>query len=136
MNTAETIKSAQSAGGRILVLAILFSLAWHIFWLSMVKVVAAPVKAPQAGFSKVSFLGRILTRVGMEVMARQAERSLLERRYSAAFSRAGRPAERMAPPVVKYEGRTGPNRDTDGKIAYMIDAAVSGAKVEPDYGSE
>ena len=137
MKTIETVKSVRISGYRILILAILFSFAWHVFWLSMVKVVSAPVRVSQAKFSKVSFLGSILARVGLGVRSQPAERSLLEKRYIALFGKSERPGLKTDLALGgKYDGDSGSAGNDGGKMAYMIDDAVSKPKVEPDYGSE
>jgi len=136
MSTVETVKSVRFSGYRIFVLAILFSFAWHVFWLSAIKVVAAPLGPSQARFSKVSFLGQILAKVGLEVRAQPAPLSLLEKRYLAASARPGKGSEQtMQVQGAKYEGRDA-SWEADGKMVYLVGEAVSGAKVEPDYVSE
>jgi hypothetical protein len=136
MSTAETVKSERFSGYRILVFAVLFSFAWHVFWLSAIKVVAAPLRPSQTRFSKVSFLGQILAKVGLEVRAQPASLSLLEKRYLAASARPAKGSEpTMQVQGAKYEGRDA-SGGSDGKMVYLVGEAVSGAKVEPDYVSE
>src|SRR3989338_790502 len=63
------------------VLALIFSFAWHIFWLSAVAVVVNPKETGPAKFSKISFLGPILGKGAISVRIEPRERSLLEKRY-------------------------------------------------------
>jgi hypothetical protein len=138
MNAIETIKSERFSGYRILILAIFFSLAWHLFWLSAIKVVApSPAPGSQARFSKVSFLGQILAKVNMEVRSQAVERSLLERRYNVIAAKLDQRSAQASPSMgQKPEATSDTNRDTDGAMSYLIKEAVSGAKAEPDYGAE
>jgi hypothetical protein len=137
MSTADTLKGARSSGYRILALAILFSLFWHLFWLSAIKVVAAPVKTLQVRPSKVLFLGPILAKVGLEVRAQPASISFLERRYLAAASRSGRAVEAgLQARGEKYRQGPGAPSGSDDGMVRLVGEAVSGAKVEPDYPSE
>jgi hypothetical protein len=137
MSGAATVKRERAAGYRILAFAVLFSLAWHLFWLAMVKVVApAPAPASQASFSKVAFLGRIFAKAGMEVRSQPAERSFLEKRYNELAARiaptSGAPYVSMDAAATEPAGR----RPQDDAIIYLINEALGETKAEPDYGSE
>ena len=139
MNAFEATKSERFSGYRILVLAVVFSFAWHIFWLSMIKVIApTPTRSSQVRFSRVSFLGQIFAKVGMEVRAQPAERSLLEKRYNAFAGRIDQRSAKATPAalVAKPELDNGVNKDADSALLHLIGEAVSGAKAEPDYDSE
>jgi hypothetical protein len=137
MSTMETIKNERFLGYRILALAIGFSFAWHVFWLLTIKVVApSPAHSSEVRFSKVSFLGQIFSKVGMEVRSQPAERSLLERRYNAFAADLDRRSGRtLVSTGQKPEEGKDSNPDTDRTMVYLINEAVSGPKAEPDHGS-
>ena len=125
-------------GYHILILTIAVSSALHIFWLSVIKVVVMPSKAEPIKFSKVSFLGPILERGGMEVRVQPKSLSYLEKRYLAGIdSISDRERKRAKPSHARYAGL---DRDFDllnnEKLAYLIDEAVSGLKSEPVYNLE
>jgi len=66
---------------RILISAVIFSVAWHIFWLSAVNVVSRPRSAKSVKFSSVSFLGPILERGTLNVSVAPHELSTEEKEY-------------------------------------------------------
>jgi hypothetical protein len=136
MNAIELIKSERFSGYRILVLAIFFSLIWHVFWLSAIKVVApTPALGAQVHFSKVSFLGQIFAKVNMDVRSQSAERSFLERRYNALAAKLDRHSGQASPSMSKKpEEASDIGRDADSVMPYLVKEAVGSAKVEPDYG--
>jgi len=138
MNFIKMVKRNDPSGRRILVIALAISLAWHIFWLSAVQIVASPIPKSSVKFSKVAFLGPILARVSMELRASPASRSPLERRYRSAmgeaFCREAAGALHGASDL-KYASRTALDR-TDRKLLSVIDDAVAGRKLEPDYPVE
>jgi hypothetical protein len=128
------IKNNGLSGYRILVIAIFISLGWHLFWLSAVKIVSAPARTEPVKFSKVSFLGPILTKVGVDFRVQPASRSFLEKRFASGVSdtriNAAVPAGQPA-----FEGGA-PDSSSDRKMSSLIDEAVSGTKLVPDFGSD
>jgi hypothetical protein len=139
MNAFEAAKSERFSGYKILVLAVAFSFIWHIFWLSMIKVVGpAPTRSSQVRLSRVSFLGQIFAKVSLEVRAQPAGRSLLEKRYNTFAGRIGQRSAQgsAAAMTVKPEPDDGVNKDADSALSHLISEAVSGAKAEPGYDSE
>lgn len=130
------IKKRDLSGYRILIIAIAVSLAWHLFWLSAVKIVSSPAPKSSVKFSKIAFLGPILGGASMEVRASPASRGLLERRYrniagktfyeEDAFTKA---------PGSRYESRKPPDQAYQ-ELLSAIDDAVAGKKLEPDYPVE
>jgi len=66
---------------KILIFAILFSVIWHLFWLSTLTVVVVPKDTKPLKFSGVSFLGPILEGSMLNVRVDVRERSALEKRY-------------------------------------------------------
>ena len=66
---------------RVLLLAIIFSVVWHLFWISSLTVVAAPHDARPPKFSDISFLGPILGQSVFGLSATTHERSIPEKRY-------------------------------------------------------
>jgi len=125
--------SKNGTGYRIFILAMLASLAWHIFWLSVITITAPTQKAP-IKFSKVSFLGPILGRGSMEFRVQPKERSFLEKRY----------LDKIELSHIKFRSqakadsdRYEPNKEFDllhkDKLTDFIDEAVGGPKLEPAY---
>ena len=118
---------------RIIVIAIAASLGLHLFWIAIVRVVAPTVKKP-VRFSRVSFLGPVLSRGFTEVRIRSRERTLLETRHLERLERAADPT---SSPALKRPAPAG-----SGSVAFkkrltsLIDTAVSGAKLEPNPGSQ
>ena len=130
------VKKNDLSGYRILIIAIAVSLLWHIFWLSAVKIVSSPMPRSPVKFSKVSFLGPILTGVGMEVRASPVSRSMLERRYRKMAGEVFYDEYISGwVPDSKYDGK-GPAGGRDQKLSYIIDQAALGEKLEPDYAAE
>jgi len=66
---------------RILLSALIFSVVWHLFWMSALTVVVAPKDAKPPKFSNISFLGPILGASILEVSSATHERSTFEKRY-------------------------------------------------------
>jgi hypothetical protein len=131
------VKKPDLSGYFILALAITVSLAWHIFWLSAVKIVSSTGASQPVRFSKVSFLGPILSAVGTEVSAQPAELSYLEKRFisyvgdpSSYAGITGQIPEARGPCPAASAGTV------DDRMAYYIDKAVSGDKAEPDLKVE
>lgn len=114
---------------KIFAIAIGISLAWHLLWMSAIHVVASPVPSRAAMFGKVSFLGPAASRIGMELKLSPRERSFLEKRYLTRL-------EELYDTSPLPEGSKYAIPDTglmaeDG-ITVLIDAAVTGPKLEPD----
>jgi hypothetical protein len=119
---------------RILMTAIGLSFVLHLFWLSAVSVVVAPQDSRPVKFSRVSFLGPFLTKTATEVRIAPRPRSFLEERYNALagdLPDAEAAGSRNAP--VSYENAAGPFSKPAKKIVSMIDAAISGKKLEPAF---
>lgn len=66
---------------KILIFAILFSAAWHLFWMSALTVEIVPKDTRPPKFSSVSFLGPILEQSVLGVNSAVYERSDIEKRY-------------------------------------------------------
>lgn len=112
---------------RILIFAVLVSLAWHVLWLSTIKIVAPTVREP-VKFSKVAFLGPILDRGVMEVRVGQRERSFLENRYLSLMQSVSELKNHVQ--GGKFT-ETRSSRSLNEKLIYLIDEAASGPKIEP-----
>ena len=128
--------SKNGSGYRIFVLAMLASLMWHLFWLSVITITAPSQKAP-IKFSKVSFLGPILGRGSMELRVQPKERSFLEKRYLNEIEISHLQFKSQTKNRSdKYE----PAKEFDllhkDKLTDFIDEAVGGAKLEPAYNIE
>lgn len=122
---------------RIFVSALLLSAAWHIFWLSSVKVIVMPEKSGVAKFSKVSFLGTILEKGVLEVRVGAGQRSFLEKRYLDMVERYALaiegPGRRKA--MSPARGKDFYNL-SDNRLSGFIRNAINDSKLEPPYGME
>jgi hypothetical protein len=133
-------KAPRAAGHRygILALAIAASLAWHLFWISAVKVVPAKAGPAQAKYSKVSFLGQIFSKAGLGVREEGVTLSPAEKRYNAlsaaSAARAVIDDSLSGDPAAGREADVPAMADAAGKMRYMTEDAVSGPKIEPDRG--
>ena len=124
-------------GWRIFALAILASVIWHLFWLSTITIVSNPANTRSVKFSKVSFLGPLLGKGGMELQAQPKERSFLEMRYLGQSRRLAQiPGQAIATAADKYEGGNDAYHLRDEKMTALIDDALSGEKLEPSYEEE
>lgn len=117
---------------RIFNLAIMISIAWHIFWISMVNVVVTSEETNPIKFSKVSFLGPILERGVLELKIRPRERSFLEKRYLLVISKLdeGETAQHAYQTNwnIKIDGL---KKKNDTKLTHFIEEALGGLKIEP-----
>jgi len=114
---------------KVLIAAIGISLGWHLFWISAVKVVASPVPARAVKFGKVSFLGPMASRSGMEFKLSPKHRSFLEKRYLSRLDTVVKgQAISLDSGYVGYE----PEVQAESGITGFIADAVAGSKVEPD----
>ena len=121
-------------GWRIFALAILASLAWHLFWLSTIVIVAKPVNSGSVTFSKVSFLGPLLGKGSMELQARPKESSFLEMRYLGAAGRLSQePGQAIKIDAYRYESGNDAYHLRDERMITSIDDALIGEKPEPSY---
>ena len=128
------IKRIELSEYKVLAVAIVISLAWHLFWLSAVKVVVKPGKAKTVKFSKVAFLGPLLTRGVMAVTAEPKARSLLEKRYLSGVAKFSAANEPKAGDQYSRLDDTGPGRSSaDAKMITLIDQMLGTIKLEPSY---
>ena len=114
---------------KILIMAIGISLGWHLFWISAIKVVASPVPSKIIKFGKVSFLGPMASRSGMEFKLSPRQRSFLEKRYLSRLDAVA--PEWVSPADSKYAGYE-PESQAENGITGFIENAVAGSKAEPD----
>jgi len=123
----------QSTEYRVLILAILFSAVWHLFWLSAFTVVIVPKTAKPVKFSGVSFLGPILDRGALSVSVAPRQRSPLEERYLTEIEKpplitmGGCAQDRF---VEAGLGESDLNTSNAGFIGLAI-AAIDTDKMEP-----
>ena len=112
----------------IFILAVLASLIWHAFWLSAVKIVA-PGRNTSVRFSKIAFLGPILTKGAVEVRMAARPDSFLEKRYFETALRS-----------YSVSGITGADRLPACEASYskfhMVTSAESAALVDEAFGSK
>ena len=114
---------------KILIAAIGISLGWHLFWISAINVVASPIPSKIIKFGKVSFLGPMASRSGMEFKISPKQKSFLEKRYLSrldAVARGG--ATSLEPGYIDYE----PESRAENGITGFIANAVAGSKAEPN----
>lgn len=114
---------------RVFIYALILSAAWHIFWISMTKIIVVSKNTPPR-FSRVSFLGPILARGALEVRIKPPEHSFLEERYLADIkdiagrNSFARDSEAGMENITDY----GLN---DREITPLIEKAIAGSKIEP-----
>jgi hypothetical protein len=113
---------------KILMAAIGISLGWHLFWISAINVVASPIPAKVIKFGKVSFLGPMASRSGMEFKLSPRQRSFLEKRYLSRLDAVAR--GRVASIDSGYADYE-PKSQAESGIAGFIASAVAGSKAEP-----
>jgi hypothetical protein len=113
---------------RVFIIAIVISLAWHIFWLSAITIVTAPKDARAVRFSKVSFLGPILEKGAFSFDIGPKERSLLEKRFLANVERMDTSAANTAKDAAKMRFDTAGD---DSHMKGLVEEAVRGRKISP-----
>lgn len=137
MTSAQQIARSGLTGGKVLAIAILLSLCWHLFWILMIKVVSAPALPSHAKYSKVSFLGPLLTKVTLEVSDRMPERSSLEKIF---FEHSGSDTSWVklvaSDTRSRYVNLGRQNSALDKEMVRMTAASLGDQKAEPDYPAE
>ena len=123
---------------KILILAVAGSLAWHVLWLSLIKVSSAEVPADNLGFSKVSFLGPILGGGAVELRVAPAEMSLPEKRFMNYVGEiADTSAIRQERPRTGFADARRPRAASyDKNLTNLIDSAISGSKLQPAQAAQ
>jgi type II secretory pathway component PulC len=112
--------------------AIILSIMWHIFWLSIITVVVTPKESRPIKFPKVSFLGPILEKGALEVRLALRERSFLEKRYLAKVQdmAAGQEME-LKDLATKEDSRKDFYVLSDGNLTALIEKGLSSPKLKP-----
>ncbi len=114
---------------RILIIAIVISVVWHIFWISITTIVAPKERRP-IKFSRVSFLGPILERGALEVRLEPRERSFLEKHYLSGIS--GHDVKpNISDQQILYIKDFSYSHDEG--LVDLIEEAVNSSKTEPSY---
>jgi hypothetical protein len=113
---------------RVLVLAIAISLAWHLFWISALKVVASPTPSRSPGLGRVSFLGPTSFGRGMEMKLSPKKSSLLEKRYLARLEGVPLNWAGIEAVYIPYD----PGSPVEDTATGLINSSVGGPKSEPD----
>lgn len=54
-------------------LAILFSTAWHLFWMSVIGIVVTPSVQPTEAYQEIGFLGPILEKTAFDLMVEEVK---------------------------------------------------------------
>ena len=119
---------------RVLLLALIFSVAWHLFWLSALTVVVVPKDTKPPKFSSVSFLGPILEASMLEVSSAVHERSTLEKRYLSEIENSSVLIREKAEPDAYTEAGLDAGTDifeSDEMLSGLAIAAIDGNKMEP-----
>lgn len=114
---------------KVLIAAIGISLGWHLFCMSAVRVVASPIPAKGIKFGKVSFLGAMGPKSGMEFKLSPRQRSFLEKRYLSRLDALA--SGRKIPLSAGYAGYE-PESQAENGITGLISNAVAAPKAEPD----
>ena len=130
--------NANSLENRIFVIAIIFSVAFHLFWISAVKIVTGSSNAGPVKFSKVSFLGPASgPGVSLEFKATPKEATFLEKRYREKIIKM--PISYVKSSGISY-GRPKDNRDPahadENAMADLIEEALNSAKSEPAHTAD
>lgn len=118
---------------RVFMSAILASVLWHVFWLSMITVVVVPNRIEPIKFSKVSFLGPILERTPMELGIKPVERSSLEMKYLSRIDRIDIPLNNsnIAGRLREETSLAEPHSVIHSNLTDLIEQSLSGSKIEP-----
>ena len=120
---------------RVLLSALIFSIAWHLFWMSALTVVVVPKDTKPPKFSSVSFLGPILGESVLAVSSAVHERSIPEKRYLSEI-------ENLSALVVEKSYQDAYNEagldagtdifESDEMLTGLAITAIDGDKMEPD----
>ena len=119
---------------KILIFAILFSVAWHLFWLSTLTVVIVPKDLKPPKFSSVSFLGPILEESMLKVSSAVHERSGLEKRYVSEIENLSAIKGEKADTSAYTEADLDAGTDIfepDEMLTGLAISAIDGNKMEP-----
>ena len=123
------------------IMAIAVSVLLHLFWLSIVAVVA-PKEPRPIKFSRVSFLGPIAKEAfAPDLGISLPERSPLEKKYLSALKEgtavAVTPGKQPARLQEMAEAsRKERSRAVDTMLTGLIETALSGQRLEPLHGSD
>jgi len=119
---------------RVLLSALIFSAAWHLFWLSALTVVVVPKDTKPPKFSSVSFLGPILGAGMLEVSSAVHERSIPEKRYLSEIENSSALIREKADPDAYTEADLSAGTDifeSDEMLTGLAISAIDGDKMEP-----
>jgi len=119
---------------RVLLSALIFSVAWHLFWLSALTVVVSPKDTRPPKFSSVSFLGPILEQSMLKVSSAVHERSIPEKRFLFAIKDPRGLTGNEAGPENYADDDPGAAADifeSDEILAQLAVSAIDGDKLEP-----
>lgn len=119
---------------RIFFLAILISVACHLFWIAAVRIKVSEGKAKQVRFSKVSFLGPYVLKTGTVARISPLERTFLEKRFAGMVEKVREASpeplsERVQMPNIR-------NESFEKDLSYLISEAVGRGKLQPDAAWE
>jgi len=117
----------------ILIIALVVSFVWHLFWISAVRVVTNPADIESTKFSKVFFLGPLLSRGLLDVRFAPRSPTFLEDRFDrmvmGAFTAHMLHMKEPALDAVRQE-------PYGGIIVKHIEQQMADKKTEPDFGFE
>ena len=119
---------------RVLLSALIFSAAWHFFWLSALTVVVAPKDAKPLKFSSISFLGPILEHRMLEVSPAAHERSIPEKGFLSEIESLSvlMKAETIQNTYTEADLDTGTDiLESDETLTGIVMPAIDGNKMEP-----
>lgn len=118
----------------VLISAILFSIIWHLFWLSALTVVVSPKDSGPIKFSNVSFLGPILESNMLSVSVTAHEPSIAEKRYLSYVSSSSQSIKNGKAGLDLYARAdidAGGDYCSDETITSLAISAIAGEKLEP-----
>ena len=118
---------------RVLLSAIIFSVVWHLFWISALKVVIVPKDVKPLKFSSVSFLGPILDQGMLKVSVASHERLEPEKRYlsdiKSLYGGIGQKPHQGDRAEANVDVETA--LENDEIITALAVSAIEGDKIEP-----
>jgi hypothetical protein len=135
----ETIKKRLPLESRILILAVVVSLFWHLLWLSLIKVVVKPDRIGPIKFSKVAFLGPVSAAGTGELSVAPRTLSFLEKRYRNNVMRSsaqGAAASQRSAGYAYTEEKAGTQAHRDDGITYLIQDALESPKPQPPIAAD
>ena len=115
-------------------LSILFSVAWHLFWISAICIVITPTVQPSDLYQEVDFLGPILEKTAFDLLTEQAS-AKAETLYARTTLFAENVYLKPKGPERKVLGDSMPDSALE-RFAFVMREYVKGKTETPFYFSE